>query len=86
MMIEQDDYLLFPCPHCLELVMVMKKDINCRIFRHAVYKDNYLQVNPHLPKKLCEYLMKDKEVYGCTKPFEIIFTENGYEVDECGYI
>jgi hypothetical protein len=48
MMIVQDDYLVFPCPHCLELTTVLKKDINCRIFRHAVYKDNFEQVDPHL--------------------------------------
>ena len=86
MIIEQDDFLVFPCPHCLELTMVMKKEIYCRVFRHAIYKDGYGQVNPHLPQKLCEYLTRKGLVYGCSKPFMISKKDGKFIVSECDYI
>ena len=85
-MIEQDDYLVFPCPHCLDLIMVMKKEMNCRIFRHAIYKDGFGQVNPHLNQSLCQSLTINKMVYGCTKPFQLLHNNDNYEVVKCDYI
>ena len=85
-MIVKDDYIVFPCPHCQELTLVFKNDINCGIFRHAVYKENLSQVNPHLPKKLCEYLAKNKLVFGCSKPIRIIENRGEYIVSKCDYM
>jgi DNA-directed RNA polymerase subunit RPC12/RpoP len=37
------------CPHCNGTVMV--KQLNCKIFRHGVFKKNGKQINPHAKKK-----------------------------------
>ena len=62
------DYIIVVCPHCTDFIMIYKNEINCRIFRHAVYKsgDN---VNPHLNKIECDRLYQNNEIYGCCKPF-----------------
>jgi amino acid transporter len=33
---------------------------------------NEKQINPHSPKELCEYYIKNDLIYGCGKPFRII--------------
>ena len=86
MLIDRDTYIVFDCPHCGELTLVYKKEINCQIFRHAIYKNSYNQVNPHLNKKLCEYLSRNGLIYGCSKPFKIIISGNSYKVEKCDYI
>ena len=69
---EEGDFYIFGCPNCKDEIMVNKNELNCRIFRHAIYKHNYEQVNPHLPKELCDDLVERGKVYGCCRPFEII--------------
>ena len=79
--------LIFTCPHCNEIIIVNKKDLNCRIFRHGVYKNNHKQINPHLKKEICDFLVKNKLIYGCGKPFQIVYdNENNYNVVICDYI
>jgi hypothetical protein len=70
--IKDDGFYLFDCPHCQDKIMVDIKQLNCKIFRHGIYKKTYRQVDPHLKKEDCEYLVSNDEVYGCCKPFEII--------------
>ena len=36
--IKDDDYVVVECPHCFMKILVLKKDFNCKIFRHGVYK------------------------------------------------
>ena len=48
-----EDFYVFNCPQCNEEIIVFKDELNCKIFRHAVYKHNYQQVDPHLPEKEC---------------------------------
>ena len=79
------DIYIFECPHCNLSIQVERSQVNCRIFRHGVYKKNYEQVNPHLPKKECDSLVENKKVYGCCKPFEIITKDNKLFVTECDY-
>ena len=67
-----DDYYHFKCPNCFYEIIVKKKQLRCKIFRHAIYKSSYKQVNPHLSKARCEKLTKENKVYGCCRPFEII--------------
>lgn len=74
--------LYFKCPHCQENIIIYDNEINCGIFRHAVYKSNYQQVEPHLPKEQCDNLIKSDLVYGCAKPFRI---ENNI-ISICDYI
>jgi hypothetical protein len=70
------------CPHCGIFVEVV--ELNCRIFRCGIYKNNYTQINPHMPKKDCEELVLNNSIYGCGKPFKI--PEGSTEPVECDYI
>ena len=67
-----EDIFFFNCPNCNEEIIVNKNELNCKIFRHAIFKDTYQQVDPHLPKILCDKLTQDNKVIGCCKPFEVI--------------
>ena len=78
-----DDYIIISCPHCNHSVLIYNNELNCRIFRHAVYKQTGEQVNPHLDQQSCENLSKNDLVYGCCKPFRIT-GENKAEI--CDYI
>ena len=70
------------CPHCGILVEII--ELNCRIFRCGIYKYNYSQINPHLPKKECDELISNEAIYGCGKPFMI--TEGCSTPIPCDYI
>lgn len=76
-------YFIVECPHCLDSIVIFHHEINCRIFRHAVYKSTYQQVNPHLSKVECDRLVQSQLVYGCGKPFRI---NDHLEAETCGYI
>ena len=82
---KDDNAYVFECPHCDILLQVNKEQTNCRIFRHAIYKNNYIQVDPHLPKEMCDNLVKNNLVFGCCKPFQLFLTDNPY-ADICDYI
>ena len=71
-----DEYNIISCPHCNDSVLIYNNELNCRIFRHAVYKQTGEQVYPHLDQQSCENLSKNDLVYGCCKPFEIITKDN----------
>lgn len=58
------------CPHCGGLIEIT--ELNCKIFRHAIFKNGGIQLNPHASKEECDKVIKDNLVYGCAKPFEII--------------
>lgn len=73
----EGEYYFFSCPNCDNEIIVNKNELNCRIFRHGVYKDNYKQVDPHLPKIFCDKLIGEDKVIGCCKPFEIINDNKG---------
>lgn len=85
---------VFPCPHCSLLVEVEQHQVNCAIFRHACYFTRTPtgqiilteQLNPHAPREVCERLVAEGKVYGCGKPFRMIPTPSGYEVECCDYI
>ena len=79
---KESNIYYFNCPHCDMLCQVHKSDIRCTIFRHAIYKKNLQNVNPHASKEECEKMLLNNEVYGCAKPFK--FT--GTNVEVCGYI
>ena len=64
------DYNVINCPHCNDLIIIYNNEINCRIFRHAIYK-NGDNVNPHTTKEECDRLVQNGEIYGCGKPFQL---------------
>ena len=74
------------CPHCSEYFIVSTNEINCGIFRHAIYKSNNQPIPPHENKINCDKLVADNLVYGCAKPFQIIKKDNLYVVEICDYI
>lgn len=80
-----NEFYIFQCPNCDDEIVVNKSELNCRIFRHAIYKHNYEQVNPHLPKELCDNLIIEDKVYGCCKPFEVVENEGVLYVKICEY-
>ncbi len=58
---------ILKCPNCEDFVII--EEINCGIFRHAVYIDTFKQVPPHTSKNECIALVDEKKIYGCGKPF-----------------
>lgn len=77
--------LLVICPHCYSYVEIL--ELNCKIFRHGIYKKNGEQINPHTSKIECDKLFENKEIYGCGKPFYILEKPNNqYECIKCDYI
>jgi predicted RNA-binding Zn-ribbon protein involved in translation (DUF1610 family) len=81
------DKIIFQCPNCGDFVVVHRNELNCKIFRHAVYKKNNQNINPHLPEIECVKLLKESLIFGCAKPFKIVKRpDNSYRVQKCGYI
>lgn len=72
------------CPHCEEFVII--EQINCAIFRHGVLKTTLTQINPHLEKNFCDKLKEFDLIYGCGKPFKVIWKDNDLVAIECDYI
>ena len=83
-----DNTYIFECPHCNSPVQVLKNQVKCKIFRHAIYKNTGKQIGPHLPKKKCDNLIKRDLVYGCAKPFQLYENKNGdiTHAEICNYI
>ena len=71
------------CPHCKEFIII--EQLNCGIFRHGVLK-NGRQIEPHTPKDICDHYIQHNLIYGCCKPFRIIFKDNKFEIETCDYI
>lgn len=76
--------IVVQCPHCQEYLEI--EEINCGIFRHGVYKTSGEQLYPHLDQRSCEQLVASDQIYGCGKPFQVVFAEGAYIVSICGYI
>jgi len=67
-----EKYFVIECPHCQDNIVIYEQEINCSIFRHAVFKKDGLQLPPHAPKQVCDKLKELDLIYGCGKPFRII--------------
>ena len=78
-----DSFHFFICPHCQGHIMVHHTELNCRIFRHGVYRDSGEPISPHTPKEVCDRLIVENRIEGCGKPFRI--TED-MKVVVCDYI
>ena len=82
---DQQKELIVICPHCEWPVSIEK--LNCQIFRHGSLISNGRQMDPHLSKEKCDYLIVNKLINGCGKPFFVKQDENGIWVaEECDYI
>lgn len=72
---------IIQCPHCFDYIII--EQINCQIFRHAVYKDTAMgQLPPHSSEEECKKAFENGSIYGCAKPFKY----DGEIVSICGYI
>lgn len=80
---EDDNTFYVTCPHCSCFIEIIK--INCKIFRHGVYVNTGQQINPHLPKTQCDYLVATNQIHGCGKPFELVFENNVMIAISCDY-
>ena len=81
------DHIIIQCIHCNEFIFIYIKDINCKIFRHGVYKNTLQNIEPHLDKKNCELLISKDLIFGCGKPFKLIENDkNEYKPVLCDYI
>jgi hypothetical protein len=58
------------CPNCTDVILI--EQFNCYIFRHGIFKNNYTQIPPHLPKSECDFLKENNLIFGCGKPFQIV--------------
>ena len=77
-----DIYKIYLCPYCNDNIIIYDNELNCCIFRHAIDKITYKQINPHSTKEECDLLVKNNNVYGCCKPFKII----NKEIYKCDYL
>jgi len=80
------EYHIFVCPHCSDPVQIFTHELNCKIFRHGIYKENFQQINPHSSKIICDQLFATNQIYGCGKPFRIDKSDDKYIIVECDYI
>tara|TARA_B110001450_G_C17482371_1_gene424786 strand:- start:341 stop:619 length:279 start_codon:yes stop_codon:yes gene_type:complete len=83
-----DNYYMFVCPHCGDMIIVHKDDVNCAIFRHGQFKRDGSIINPHAPREYCIDIVKKKLIYGCGKPFRLLRGWYGHynKAEQCDYI
>lgn len=85
-----DGTFMFQCPHCNGTVLVKRRDVRCRIFRHATFKHNARPISPHAPQAMCEKYVRQGVVYGCARPMLFVFGDSAnnrpHTVKPCGYI
>jgi hypothetical protein len=75
------------CPHCNNIIIIYKNEINCNIFRHGVVKTTMKQMDPHSSKEFCDNMAQNGEIYGCGKPFTLVTNNNNdYKAISCDYI
>ena len=64
-----------------------RAELNCCIFRHAVFKDTMQPIHPHAPREVCEKLVADGAVIGCAAPFRVVTQADGaFVAVPCEYI
>ena len=71
--------LIVECPHCGASVII--EALNCRIFRHAIFKSTGMQINPHASKAECTKTISEDLIYGCGKPFQVNIDNVAVECD-----
>ena len=77
---------LFVCPHCQGSILVLHGELNCRIFRHGVYRATSEPIPPHSIKAECDRLVQENLIEGCGKPFRIVESPSGLVAGACEYI
>lgn len=49
------------CPHCQGIVII--EQLNCKIFRHGIFKRSGKQIPPHAPKAECDVWVEKGEIW-----------------------
>lgn len=80
------EFYIFTCPYCEGTILVHRNELNCRIFRHGVFKANQEQIPPHLCKEECDRLAATGLIDGCGKPFRVEGNGTDAKVVVCDYI
>ena len=78
--------LIFYCPWCNGTIVVKQNELNCKIFRHGMYKNNGKQMDPHLSKQLCDEAIENDLIHGCGKPFRVTGSGDDLITEKCDYI
>ena len=81
-----DEYIIITCPHCGGIIQILKREFNCKIFRHGAFKNNGQQIHPHLPKKQCDILIENNLIFGCGKPYKIVEKNEKWIAEKCDYV
>lgn len=68
---ESMEMYVVDCPSCGGSILIARNELNCRIFRHAVFKDGG-QVNPHCKRAEMEGYIAADRIYGCGAPFRMV--------------
>ena len=79
-----EDYYIVICPSCKDSIIIYKNELNCRIFRHAVYKN--MQPINHTSKDDCDKMLVSGIIYGCASPFRIEGDKDNITAVVCDYI
>lgn len=83
----EDGSFCFLCPTCQGTILVAPHELNCRIFRHGVFRTTGEPISPHAPKEECDRLFFQNLIYGCGRPFQVIQQTDGSEKAViCDYI
>lgn len=86
---EQDEFpaqtIMVECPHCGGSILIFRTELNCRIFRHAVFKASGVQINPHTAKDICDLYREQGHILGCGKPFEVVCIGGKEIAQACEY-
>ena len=80
------EYIVIKCPHCNDEIFIFLNELNCKIFRHGIYKNNYQQIDSHANKEECDDLKTKDLIIGCGKPFQIEIMNHHYIAVICDYI
>ncbi len=76
---------IITCPNCDDILII--SELICCIFRHSIFKSTNQQINPHLSEENCKKLIESNQIYGCSKPFQIIVQDDEtWIVKKCDYI
>ena len=75
---------VFECPHCG--IGIEIENINCGIFRCGISKESGYQINPHTPKEDCDRMIKECLIWGCGKPFKVVYENKKIKLVQCEYV
>lgn len=62
--------IIVDCPNCDGTIIITK--MNCKIFRHGIYKKTGKQVGPHAKDEFVQQLISKDRIYGCGCQFRMV--------------